>query len=142
MKSFVFGLALFMSPLAFAQSSDGATIKAHMGQMGILLDEIWSLSANKADFPAAADKTSELRGHLIQVIGLLPPKVAAMEASERRLRTIEFQQFAARVIYLTANLENAFLGAGTPTSETFDKDVENLLREISTAVGRAHGKFR
>jgi hypothetical protein len=47
------------------------------------------------------------------------------------------------VIFLTSSLENAFLGVGTPTSgQSFEKDVEQLLREISTAVGNAHIKFR
>ncbi len=144
MKSILLTFALICSPLAFGEGAgEPETVRSHMTRMGVLLDEIWSLSATPDLYPQAADKVSELRGHLVKVISLLPPKVEAMEPKQRRLATIEFHQFVARVIFLTSSLENALLGVGTPTSgQSFERDVENLMREISTAVGNAHIKFR
>lgn len=144
MKSILLSFALLCAPLAFAEGAgEPETVRSHMTKMGVLLDEIWSLSATPDLYPQAADKVSELRGHLIKVIALLPPKVEAMEPKQRRLSTIEYHQFVARVIFLSSSLENALLGVGTPTSgESFERDVQNLMREISTAVGNAHIKFR
>jgi hypothetical protein len=143
MKSKILALAFIAFLIPQVQATEPLTLRQHMTAMGYLLDEVWVSVGTPPDYTKAADKVNELRGHLVQVIGLLPPKIEIMQPTEKRLATIEFHQFAARVIYLTATLENTLLKPDlSPISQSRDRDIANVLHEISSAVGSAHGKFR
>ncbi|MGE4132548.1 MAG: hypothetical protein AB7F86_12970 [Bdellovibrionales bacterium] len=121
-----------------------STLKNHMYQMGYLMDEIWVKATDPTKHVEAAEKVSELRGHLTKAIGLMPPKVQAMTNKvDQRLAMIEYHQLLSRVIYLSASLENTLLRPNLePTSQSKEKDIQNLLKEISVIVGRGHAKFR
>lgn len=119
------------------------TLRDHMYALGYIMDEIWVKAANSADYPAAADKVKEMRGHLVKAIALVPNKITTLPPAQQRLATIEFQQYMARVIFLGGTLEETFLRSDIqPVGLNREQDIKNLLSEISTAVARAHAKFR
>ena len=127
-----------------ALSEQPATLRDHMRAMGYLLDEVFALSKETGSLVTAADKTRELRGHLVQSIAIFPGKFSAMRETERNSAAIEYHQLFARVIYLSATLERTLLaGQDFPfESGSKNEDVRNLLYEINVLVGQAHRKFR
>jgi hypothetical protein len=143
MKIIVTGIALLMLfvPKSFADTP--LSLRQHMAAMGYILDEVWVKTANPSEYLYAADKVREMRGHLVASIDLFPSKFSTLNPFERRLAEIEYHHFMARVIYLSSTLESTLLKPNMqPVGPSRESDIKQLLGEISTAVGRAHGKFR
>ncbi len=136
-------LVLFL--LAGSVSASGATptLREHMTAMGYILDAVWVASAEQKTYATAADKTAELRDHLTKAIAILPSSIENLNPNQRRAAVIEYHQLMARTIHLSGTLEQTLLNPDIdPISGSRQRDVQNLLREISVVVGRGHGRFR
>jgi hypothetical protein len=144
MKQILIALALILaSPVGIAleQSAD---LREHMLAMGYLLDEIFARSDNPNDYKDAADKTRELRTHLTYAIAKIPITIERLPENQKDQAMIEYHQYLARAIYLTATLEQTLRGGEHAHIESgsVEEDIKNLLHEINVVVGEAHGKFR
>ncbi|MGE0528079.1 MAG: hypothetical protein AB7G93_21525 [Bdellovibrionales bacterium] len=139
---FLFLLVSFAALPALAEQQ--LPLRDHMRAMGYLMDEIYSRAKEPITYKEAAQKTRELRGHLVESIALIPTKLITMREQARNSDLIEYHQLMARVIYLSATLEHT-LSAGDDfhaQSATRQDDVRNLLHEINVLVGKAHRQFR
>lgn len=136
-------IAAALLSLSLSAHASPMTLKEHMAAMGYILDAIWVSANEPRTYPEAADRTAELREHLVQAIAITPNGIAAMEPKQKRAAVIDYHQLMARTIHLTASLEQAFSSAGPdPVSGSRQQDIQNLLREISVVVGRGHGRYR
>jgi hypothetical protein len=126
---------------AIAQTT---SLREHMRAMGYLLDEINSRSSEPLKFSEAAAKTRELRRGMIQSLAFDPPKFATMNERTANAARLEYHQFLARVIYLSATLERVMDADSDSQTQSGTRlgDIRNILHEINVQVGRAHGKFR
>lgn len=131
--------------LSFSLSTQAAelTLREHMAAMVYILDSIWLSTTDAANYPKAADKTAEMREHLTQAIGLKPGKLQSLNPTQRRQAVIEYHQLMAQIIHLSATLERTLAAPDLdPVSGSRQRDVQNLLREISVVIARGHEKFR
>jgi hypothetical protein len=131
-----------MASTATGHGETQTTLRGHMAAMSYILDEVWAKAADPKDYPLAADKVRELRGHLAASIGYKPPKLETLPTTERRLAEIEYHQISARVIFLLGTLEQTLLKETVTQGPSRETAIRQLLSEISTAIGRGHGKFR
>lgn len=138
---YVLSIAILLS--GWGVGAAELSLREHMQAMGYLLDAIWVDSADVKTYPQAADKTAELRDHLTKVISLVPGKIQGMQIKQKRAALIDFHQLVARTIYLSATLEQTLSQPDLdPVSGSRERDVQNLLKEISVVVGRGHGRYR
>ncbi len=136
-------LSLLVLLVGLNARSEESSLREHMSSMGVIMDKIWAQTNDPADWPVAANKVQDLRQHLVKAIAFLPPKINDLEGSELRLATVLFHQYMARAIWLTASIEKALLeGQIDPNKEGAEREVHDLLRELSVVVGKGHGQFR
>jgi len=144
MKILALAFVLAFAAMPVKSEQPQLSLREHMRAMGYQLDEIFARSQEPLKYSEAAVKTRELRGQLVKAIALIPSKFETLREREKNAAIAEYHQFTARVIYLSATLEQTFLLPDDlqTASGSREKDIRNLLHEINVVVGKAHSKFR
>lgn len=144
MKQLLLSMALALAAQGTYAQEKPLTLREHMRAMGYILDEVFSRANESKNYAEAAERTRQLRTHLVQSISLYPQKFSTLRELEKNAAVLEYHQLMARVIYLSASLEQTF-AAGDEfhfVSGSRQDDIRNLLHEINVLIGKAHRKFR
>ena len=142
MKSLLFAAVLLaLGHPALAQKSGFAD---RMHNIYFNFRQAKAESHSETFYPWAAGRVRTLRAEAIKTIALTPEKVNSFNELERRREMLVFHQTMARLIYLSASLEDAFTAGDEYESVSASRamDIENLFHEMENLMNFAHSRFR
>lgn len=142
MKSLLIIAALFAFHAPAQAQESGFSDQMH--QIYFNFRQAKAESHSETFYPWAAGRVRILRAAAINAIALTPEKVKSYKELERRREMLVFHQTMARLIYMSASLEDAFTAGDEyeATSVSREMDIENLFFEIEKLMNDAHARFR
>lgn len=142
MKSLLFAFALLA--LANPAHAQDSAFSDRMHKIYFNFRQAKAESHSETLYPWAASRVRTLRSEAIKTIALTPKKINSYKELERRREMLVFHQTMARLIYLSASLEDAFTAGDDYVSESISRemDIKNLFHEIENLMDFAHSRFR
>lgn len=129
--------------LTLSAAAHAGPLADHMRDMSYILTSAKEKSASTENYGEASDLMRAMRGHAIAATALTPSAVGNLEEKVRNQEMIAYHQTMARLIYMTAAIENA-LANEDYEFESYSRahDIENLFLELDKLMSYAHDRFR
>ncbi len=137
-------IAAFASMGVLAKAEPLNELAAHMRAMSSNLEITKVKSSETTTWSEAAAGSRELRTHVIGALGLVPEVIKSMTEVDQRRAMLEYHQLMARLIYMSASLEDAFTAGQEYQSISVSRemDIQNLFHEIDKLMSYAHDRYR